>query len=974
MATGVELATGYVTVTTETSRVPGELGRAFGQAGNQAGQQGGQAAAGGILDSLKGKAGMFGEVLGAAFAVAGVSAAGLFVKALQNGMEREKTLDMTQARLGVDDATMQRIGTAAARAYAGAFGASVEENVDTARRAMQSGLLDPNATAQQTQQVIAQLSGISELMGEEIPAVSRAAGQAIRTGMAMNATEAMDLFAAAEKNGLNVSEDFLDTISEYSTQFRKLGLSGPEAIGLINQSFKGGARDVDVAADAIKEFSIRVVDGSKATTEAFQTLGFDAEDLTARFAAGGATARAATGDLLAEIRKIEDPVKRNEIALALFGTQFEDLGGALNAMNLDTAVESLGKVAGAAQDALHTMDSNASTSIESAKRSIQISADAISSALAQAFGPQLAKLADWVTKHQPEVLGFLGRVVDFAFGAGDAFLAFSSTSLRALASFAEGAGGTLARVLEPLGKVTEIFGRLTHNDDLENLGKSVQGLDDKFRGVADGARALADGIDNTARPGLDRMRKTVTDQIETTQRAQVVFRALGDTVTALPSGHDIVLRDNTPETTARLEALGLKVATLPGGEVRVTANTVEGQALLDGFIARNSGKVIPVEIAASLSAESRRIAEAAANSGRQTYSPGYVRYAAGGLFRGAGGPRDDANVVRLSDREFIVNAAATARNLPLLDAINAGWTPSPESLRAMVGDIPGFSAGGLASERAVSYARAHNGAPYEYGKLDCSGFLSGIYNQLTGRSARFTSDADLAAYGFVPGYDPNGFSVGTNGGSGTAGHMAGTLLGVPVESDATNGIQYGGSADGANSLPSVWNLPRDIWSPPETDNPTTKTTPGQGSGAGGATPGASPGSATGLGSSASSVGTGTGATFDAAQIPAGVTPVWIVGSSTNLTPTPSEALAPQAVTQTAAADQPAVAPNVAAITNQAAGNFLQANFDQLLGDVKVRKSGGAIQALVDQVFQAMQKAMAEEMRRRATQSNTFARR
>lgn len=47
-------------------------------------------------------------------------------------------------------------------------------------------------------------------------------------------------------------------------------------------------------------------------------------------------------------------------------------------------------------------------------------------------------------------------------------------------------------------------------------------------------------------------------------------------------------------------------------------------------------------------------------------------FAEGGLFRGVGGPKEDANTISISDGEFVVNAAATARNLPVLMQINDG--------------------------------------------------------------------------------------------------------------------------------------------------------------------------------------------------------------------------------------------------------------------------------------------------------------
>lgn len=45
--------------------------------------------------------------------------------------------------------------------------------------------------------------------------------------------------------------------------------------------------------------------------------------------------------------------------------------------------------------------------------------------------------------------------------------------------------------------------------------------------------------------------------------------------------------------------------------------------------------------------------------------------ATGGMITGPGGPRDDSILARLSNGEFVVNAAATARHRPLLEAINA---------------------------------------------------------------------------------------------------------------------------------------------------------------------------------------------------------------------------------------------------------------------------------------------------------------
>lgn len=65
-------------------------------------------------------------------------------------------------------------------------------------------------------------------------------------------------------------------------------------------------------------------------------------------------------------------------------------------------------------------------------------------------------------------------------------------------------------------------------------------------------------------------------------------------------------------------------------------------------------------------------------------------YRDGGLVTGPGGPRDDRIPALLSNGEYVVNAAATARNLPLLDRLNAQR----------------FADGGLVSRRADALANA----------------------------------------------------------------------------------------------------------------------------------------------------------------------------------------------------------------------------------------------------------------------------
>src|SRR5690606_7241857 len=124
-------------------------------------------------------------------------------------------------------------------------------------------------------------------VGAHVQKVTAAVSQMLRTGMAQSAEEAFDIVVKATQNGINKSEDLIDTINEYSTHFRSLGLTGEQALGLIQQALQAGARDSDYAADAIKEFQINAVVGSDDVVKALKEMGLSADELVKKIAEGG---------------------------------------------------------------------------------------------------------------------------------------------------------------------------------------------------------------------------------------------------------------------------------------------------------------------------------------------------------------------------------------------------------------------------------------------------------------------------------------------------------------------------------------------------------------------------------------------------------------------------------------------------------------------------------------------------------------
>lgn len=154
---------------------------------------------------------------------------------------------------------------------------------------------------------------------------SARAAAALMKNFNISAEEAYGLIATGAQNGADKNGDLLDTLNEYSGQFAALGLSADQFVGSLINGADAGMFSIDKVGDAVKEFNIRAKDGSDASKEAFESLGLNADSMFKAFAAGGDSANAAFFDTLDALNGLEDPLLKNQLGVALFGTQFEDL-------------------------------------------------------------------------------------------------------------------------------------------------------------------------------------------------------------------------------------------------------------------------------------------------------------------------------------------------------------------------------------------------------------------------------------------------------------------------------------------------------------------------------------------------------------------------------------------------------------------------------------------------------------------------
>ena len=231
-----------------------------------------------------------------------------------------------QGQLGTTAEETETLREVALAVYENGFGDSLENCIADLGTMRMNLRESSDWTEEMTQRTLEQIETITSLFDTNADEVTRTVQVMQSSGLIDNVQEGLDIITAGFQNGANYSGELLDTLREYSPQFVKLGLSADEAMAYLIQGAENGAFNLDKVGDAMKEFSIRVVDGSDTTKAGFDAINMSVDEMAEKFGAGGETAKQAFKDTLEGLASIEDPVERNTAGVNLFGTMWEDLG------------------------------------------------------------------------------------------------------------------------------------------------------------------------------------------------------------------------------------------------------------------------------------------------------------------------------------------------------------------------------------------------------------------------------------------------------------------------------------------------------------------------------------------------------------------------------------------------------------------------------------------------------------------------
>lgn len=261
---------------------------------------------------------------GSAVAAIGVGAAAVGVGALAVGTANDISGAMNDfiAITGKGTEETERYQAVMEDIYANNYGESFSDiGQAMAEVTKQLGDMDDASLQNVTESAFA----LRDTFGYDIPESTRAA-KAMVDNFGVSGEEAMNLIASGAQNGLDYSGELLDSISEYSVQFDKMGLGAEDMFAIFQKGAESGAFNLDKVGDAVKEMSIRVVDGSDTTKQGFELLGLNADEMAQKFAAGGDTAKEAFNETLDALAAMEDPIAQNTAGVDLIGTMWEDLG------------------------------------------------------------------------------------------------------------------------------------------------------------------------------------------------------------------------------------------------------------------------------------------------------------------------------------------------------------------------------------------------------------------------------------------------------------------------------------------------------------------------------------------------------------------------------------------------------------------------------------------------------------------------
>ncbi|WP_242260709.1 MULTISPECIES: phage tail tape measure protein [unclassified Bacillus cereus group] len=273
---------------------------------------------------------------GVSLPLAGIGAAAVKVASDFDTSQRN-----IQSSLGLTEKGAENLGKIAKETWKDGFGQSIEE-VDQSLIKVYQNMKD--VPHEELEEATKSAMTLGKTFDSDINEVTRGAGQ-LMNQFGISSKEAFDLFAAGGQEGLNYSNEMFDNVAEYAPLYKQAGFSANEMFTIMANGTRDGSYNLDYINDLVKEFGIRVQDGSKGVSDAFAEMSPQTQKVWDNFNKGKGTSADVFNAVLGDLGKMDDKVKANQLGVAVFGTKWEDMG-AQAVLGLNNTNGALGDVEG----------------------------------------------------------------------------------------------------------------------------------------------------------------------------------------------------------------------------------------------------------------------------------------------------------------------------------------------------------------------------------------------------------------------------------------------------------------------------------------------------------------------------------------------------------------------------------------------------------------------------------------------------
>jgi phage tail tape measure protein, TP901 family, core region len=228
-----------------------------------------------------------------------------------------------QAAFGMTENEAKNLNQAMEDVFSGGMVESIDEAKEAVIKIINQFPALKNQGSEAIQSMTEKALTLEKLFDSDFDETMRGAN-ALMTSYGFNGEEAMDLITVATQSGLDKTHELGDNLAEYATLFEQGGYSAEDMFAILQAGLDGGAYNLDKVNDLVKEFGIRLSDGT--IKGSVSEMGDNFKALYSEIETKNLSAKDAFQLLSTEISKMSSEQEKAAAISAIFGTQGEDAG------------------------------------------------------------------------------------------------------------------------------------------------------------------------------------------------------------------------------------------------------------------------------------------------------------------------------------------------------------------------------------------------------------------------------------------------------------------------------------------------------------------------------------------------------------------------------------------------------------------------------------------------------------------------